>query len=296
MLRVYTLKSTDIYRNLCIEERLMENARLEDAVLLFYVNTPCVVIGKNQNPWKECNVGALKRKNLPLARRISGGGTVYHDLGNLNYSFIVPRLKYRTEDIFSVLIRALASQGVEACVNEHHSLYSGGAKISGNAFCYRKNKALHHGTLLWKSDLQMLQECLKPSIADVETLAVSSRPAPVVNLTGIKPELTLVALKRAVSKEAGNVFGALSDEPLPVAEEPLAALMRERQSWKWVYGKSPRFTHASGKGAMVVTVNKGMVEAVSGPRVANQPTAGERFDLWIESCFRSEDKATSGGN
>ncbi len=174
-------KSTDVYRNLAVEEWLLENAP-HLPVLLLYINSPCVVIGKNQNPWRECRLSLMEKDKVPLARRISGGGAVYHDEGNLNVSVIVPRTQYREEKQYELIFETLETFGIQASKLRKNSLAVNGKKFSGQAFCFRSDRVLHHGTLLVNSDLQRLGRYLGSEITGIETKAVASIPAEVMNL------------------------------------------------------------------------------------------------------------------
>ena len=189
-------KSTDVYRNLAVEEWLLENAP-QLPVLFLCVNSPCVVIGKNQNPWRECKLTLMEEEGVVLARRISGGGAVYHDEGNLNVSIIVPRTEYVEQKQYDLIFQTL-----EATELQHRnlsklgksSLAMDGKKFSGQAFCHRRDRTLHHGTLLVNADLARLGRYLGPELDGIETKAIASVPAEVANLPGLTIETLSAAL------------------------------------------------------------------------------------------------------
>ena len=188
-MRVVYSSSRDVYENLAAEESLLDAAPSEPVVLI-YRNTPAVVIGKNQNPWRECSVSRLDALGVKLARRITGGGTVFHDAGNLNIACILPRAMYRRDEVLRLTINGLARLGIVAEIAGSTSLAVDGRKISGNAFCYRRDHVLHHGTLLWDADLEKLRAALVPDLPDIETRAVASVPMPVANLRTASPAIS----------------------------------------------------------------------------------------------------------
>ena len=200
---LYRSTSSDVYLNLAREEYLLERLPETSHGLLLYVNSPSVVFGKHQNPWRECSVVALRDRGIPLARRISGGGTVYHDLGNLNFSFLLPKEGFDRRRNLETVVRALTSLGIEARISSRHDLTVDGGKISGNAFCFRRGRALHHGTLLIHSELGQLKGALKGS-AGIETFAVESNPSPVVNLRRLQPALTVEGVGNEIMAEVAG--------------------------------------------------------------------------------------------
>jgi lipoate-protein ligase A len=179
---IVTTDNRDIYRNLAVEEWLLENTP-HLPVLLLYVNSPCVVIGKNQNPWRECRLSLMEKEGVPLARRISGGGAVYHDEGNLNFGVIVPRTEYHEAKQYELIFQTLEKFGIKASKLRKNSLAVDGLKFSGQAFCFRGQHVLHHGTLLVNSDLDRLNRYLGSELEDIETKAVASVPSDVMNLS-----------------------------------------------------------------------------------------------------------------
>lgn len=209
------------FRNLRLEDQLLD-APLPEPILLFYRNTPCVVIGKHQNPWLECNLTRMTELGIPLARRVSGGGAVYHDEGNLNFAFLADLTRYNADAQFQLLIDRLANFGIGAERSGISNLVSDGKKFSGNAFAFRRDNRLHHGTLLLNTDLQRLGEVLASADLDIQTHAIRSEPASVTNL-------------HLAWREVVDAFGTVSEIEPP----PPGAF----ETWEWVYGKTPRFTH-----------------------------------------------------
>lgn len=215
--------SNDPYLNVALEDHLLNG---HEDVLLVCVNRPCVVIGKHQNPWRECDLAAMEADGVELVRRVSGGGAVYHDAGNLNISMVLPRSTYRRDDVFQLWIDVLAELGVEGVeANGPSSLVYKARKISGQAFCYRRERVLHHGTLLLNTDLEKMDRYLRRS-EGFETHAVESVPAAVANL-GLDQDDVVAALRERCDEAMSLPDGI---DPTPFGH------------WDWVYGKTPRFT------------------------------------------------------
>jgi lipoate-protein ligase A len=286
MLIVSTAK-TDVYRNLALEEWLLDNVpRLP--VLFLYVNSPCVVIGKNQNPWRECRLSLMEKEGLPLARRISGGGAVYHDAGNLNISVIVPRTEYREEKQYELIFKTLEKFGIKASRLRKNSLAVDGKKFSGQAFCFRGQHVLHHGTLLVNSDLDRLGRYLGPEIENIRTKAVASVPSEVVNLSSFAPRLTVENLSVALIETFREMYGGevgqascLSGqagslsyvEDIPEAE--LLPIIGKLSSDDWKLNHTPRFKVTVN--GQTLDVEKGCITNFSGqPALDDFLTANSR--------------------
>jgi lipoate-protein ligase A len=254
-------QSLDVYRNLAIEEYLMEPDAAHGPVLFLWRSDCAVVMGKNQNPWLECRLDRMRDDNIPLARRISGGGTVYHDEGNLNYCIIVDRTQYREGRAYDMVLQALSACGIQGERSGKSNLSVDGRKFSGNAFCFRKGRALHHGTLLLHADLARLARYLGPMFEHMDTRAIPSVPAEVANL-GLGVEKLAPALAdafRALYGEGEPVRRSGND--LPGAE--LQPLLERQRSEEWKYGATPRFA-VEYQGSRL-EVERGIITAVDGP-------------------------------
>lgn len=240
-----------IFDTLSWEDAILDTPPDSRGRFYFAVHTPSVVIGKNQNPWREADLPLARRLGVAIARRVTGGGTVYHDEGNLNYGVLLPRAAYRMETVFAWVLDALRALGIEAERGEGHGLFHNGRKFSGTAFCYRGPWVLHHGTLLVRSDLARLRAICGGGLGGIETRAIPSRPAHVMNLRDARSDLDLpdVAASLAAAFEAN---GLVRIEP----GEPPGERARF-QSWDWVYGHTPAFTLADRGGARI-TVEKGL--------------------------------------
>ncbi len=244
---LYESSSHDVYLNLAREEYLFDSLPEGSRAFLLYVNAPAVVFGKHQNPWKECAVADLRRRGVPLARRISGGGTVYHDLGNLNFSFILPKEGFDRRRNLETVVDALSSLGLEAEVSDRHDVTIGGKKVSGNAFCFRKNRALHHGTLLIRSRLNELRGSLA-GIPGIETFAVASNPSPVTNIADVDSAVTIDRVSAALIREVQRRWvGPAGGEPVHIEETRLTAdevlsLWKRNREPEWIFDRTPQFT------------------------------------------------------
>ena len=288
------LPTTDAFLNIAVEEYLLDRAGELGPTLLLWRNRPCVVIGRHQNPWVECDLRAMRADALPLVRRISGGGAVYHDEGNTNFSFIAPAGVYDQERHFRVVIAALASLGIDAWKTERNDLRVGERKVSGNAFRHSKGNSLHHGTLLVHADLERLIAYLASSGALIETKATASVRSRVVNLSETRPGLTHDELCTALEEAFRDEY---RDAKPPAGEQGRSRLdlqrlaglpaVRERAaelgSWGWVYGHTPAFVRrlalpgaAGGAGAgrtaaeaspgeIAIAVRKGLIASIGVP-------------------------------
>lgn len=240
--RIFTLlgQGTDPYYNLALEQHLMETVPSDAVILYLWQNAHTVVIGRNQNPWVECRTTALEESGGHLARRMTGGGAVYHDLGNLNFSFLASGENYDLEKQLSVITEACALLGITAQVSGRNDVTADGRKFSGNAFCEAGGRACHHGTLLVDADMEKLGKFLMPSKAKLQAKGVDSVRARVVNLKEIAPELTVEAMKTAMKTAFSEVYG-LTAEPLPgecLDAGAIQALRARNASWEWNYGKT----------------------------------------------------------
>lgn len=257
--------SADVFSNLALEDLLLDRGDTLAPLLMLHVNGPCVVIGKNQVPWRECATGLLRQDGVPLARRISGGGTVWHDEGNLNYAFILPRASYRQEEVFAIILRALAALDITARVGPNNGLFVGDRKFSGTAFCYRRQHVLHHGTLLVRAGLDRLRRYCTPALPHLVTRAIASKPAPVMNLCEARADLDVETLADAILGEADSAR-IIRLDPALVAERAAAL-----SAWDFLWGHTPAFEIESG--GRTLRVERGIV---TGPDLT--PLRGVRFE------------------
>ena len=243
-IRLYESSSHDPYYNLAVEQHLLETVAANTCILYLWQNQNTVVIGRNQNPWKECRTALLEQEGGHLARRLSGGGAVFHDLGNLNFTFLLSQSDYDIHKQMEVIRLAVQSLGIPAEVSGRNDILSEGRKFSGNAFYKNGQKAYHHGTLLLEADMERLGRYLTPSKAKLQAKGVESVRSRVVNLKEIRPDLTLEALKEALRA----AFSAVYSLPVEQLEEQrldqtrIDKLTERYRSWQWNYGQKLPFT------------------------------------------------------
>lgn len=276
-MRVLWSTSRDVHANLAAEEWMLDRFAVDGPTLFFYVNKPAIVVGKNQNPWREAATGWARREGVPLARRVSGGGTVWHDEGNLNFSLIVSRKEYEQSRVFNQTRAALAELGVETFLRDGNSLVVEDRKVSGTAFCFRGPAVLHHGTLLIRSDLDRLRRAMVPALPDVETRAIASRPASVMLLAERLVKLTPEIAARALARRFSGI--ERWTEWTWVDEEGRSIRHRD---WAWVFGYTPSFSWVPEPDGPRFTVERGWVvrvDASDGAPVEWTPTPFERETL-----------------
>jgi len=231
-------RSFDPHYNLALEETLLTYA--EDAVILYlWQNQNTVVIGRNQNPWKECRTALLTQEGGHLARRLSGGGAVFHDLGNLNFTFLMPQPLYDVQKQLSVICRAVGSFGIEAEISGRNDVLSAGRKFSGNAFYKNGRVAYHHGTILIDADMEKLSRYLNPSKAKLAAKGVDSVRSRVGNLGELNGEITIEGMKAAMGEAFSEIYGG-PVEKIECAPDP--GLEDRYRSWEWNYGQRLPFS------------------------------------------------------
>lgn len=238
----YLCESDDGWENLACDEYFLNHIGPDEILLYIYINAPSVIIGRNQNAWGECNLKAMERDGVKLVRRISGGGAVYHDLGNVNFSFIAHRGIYDVQRQMAVILRAVKKLGIEAEFSGRNDLLAQGKKFSGNAFCLRGEGRMHHGTLLIRADLSRLPGYLNVSDEKLKSKGVSSVRSRVCNLCEWNKEITNQAMIEALQQGFAEEYGAF--EPWRLDEQARAEigkLYEKQESWQWRLGQTPRF-------------------------------------------------------
>jgi lipoate-protein ligase A len=185
LLKVLVSNGHNPYFNQALESHIFYHT--DDFVLMLYINAPCLVIGRNQNPWKEINMNNL---DIPLVRRLSGGGTVYHDRGNVNFSFIYSEGDTTVEKNFEYIRHRLSMFGINLEVNARNDLMYKENKVSGNAFYRRGKRRLHHGTLLVDVDTKDLWHYLNFDHEKFKCKSVPSKKSPIINLKEVVPYMT----------------------------------------------------------------------------------------------------------
>ena len=243
MNRYLETSCVDPYENLALEELLFETQG-DGTTFYLWQNERTVVIGRNQNAWRECRVEQLEGEEGKLARRSSGGGAVFHDLGNLNFTFILPRENYDLVRQLGVIQKAASKFGIETSFTGRNDLVltSTGEKFSGNAVRFSSNVALHHGTILISADFSRLGRYLAPSQMKLESKGVKSVVSRVTNLGLQNPALTVESMKAALREAFQEEYGAYEPHSWElIDQETLETKRAKYASWDWKFGVTPAF-------------------------------------------------------
>ncbi|MNK94289.1 Lipoate-protein ligase A [compost metagenome] len=251
-LKVFLSDSFNPHLNLATEEWIFHNLDPNQQVLFLWRNEETVVIGRNQNPWSECNLAQMKTDKLHLARRTTGGGAVFHDLGNTNFTFLSPKEGYKRDNNTHIIFEALKSFGITGEASGRNDLmipfHDGPRKFSGSAYREKKDRAFHHGTLLMHADLSRLGNYLTPNPKKLQAKGKESVRARVANLNEIAPNINHDALVPVLIAAFEKFYNgkaeieSLTLESLKLIPE-LKAQFDQLSSWEWLYGNTLEFSH-----------------------------------------------------
>ncbi|XP_055311796.1 lipoyltransferase 1, mitochondrial-like [Sitodiplosis mosellana] len=288
---VFISQSNDIFTNLALEDWFYRNFDFTNHhVLMLWANDPCVVIGRHQNPFDETNVSNLQKADIALARRNSGGGTVYHDRGNLNMTFFTPRERYNRTYNLNIVTRALFREwGIKADISARDDIVINDKKISGTAAKLGQPNAYHHCTLLVDTNKNNIREALVKDEAEIVTKATQSVRSPVKNLVDVNRHVNFAQLLSAVGYEFLRTSATeLHDggrhlmmkqrgfQLINPTEKWFPGLMEIRDNlntWDWCYGKTPKFTvqkeiqlkseEKDHNVQLNISVNAGLIEGIT---------------------------------
>ena len=241
-LRYLDLTTTDPDYNLAVEQYVFDHLPKEHTYLMLWQNDNAIIIGKHQNTLAEINEGFVQKKGIRVVRRLSGGGAVYHDLGNLNFSFIVDAAGSQVDlERFCLRIAvALGKLGLDARLDGRNDILAEGCKISGNAQYMKEGRVMHHGTLLFDSDLSVLSKALKPDPEKIKAKGVKSVRSRVANIRSLlKQDMTLQEFRDHLARYllgGDGVRYQLTEQDLAAVEAIRAA---RYGTWEWNYGASP---------------------------------------------------------
>lgn len=244
-LSIIEAEDTVPYQNLALEEYLLHNVGQGQCILYLWQNRCTVVIGKNQNAYKECQVEGLKAEGGFLARRISGGGAVFHDLGNLNFTFLAKKEDYSVERQTQVILEAVKKLGIDAEKNGRNDITVEGRKISGNAYYQAGDRCFHHGTILLSVDKEKMSRYLQVSREKLQSKSVDSVRSRVANLTEFVPGVSVGQMKKLLIAAFEEVYGLFS-KPLELwqlNQEKIGILEEKYSCESWNYGQKLPFTH-----------------------------------------------------
>ena len=248
MLLIDNHNITDPAINLALEEHCYRNLDASNEYVLFYINQPSIIIGNHQSPFQEIQMELAAQRQIPPIRRVSGGGAVYHDTGNLNFSFITEfgaeKLDY-FKQLLQPILDTLNRLGVPAQISGKNNLVVENKKISGNSQHANMRRMLSHGTLLFDADLDTLRQVLQSNLEIIQSRAIASIPSSVTNISDhlsrpIEINAFMAELIGGVSKR----FGELETYQLTTAAWEAVYRLAETKyrSWEWNIGRSPEFT------------------------------------------------------
>jgi lipoate---protein ligase len=272
MLFVDNQNVTDPRLNLAIEEYLLRHVTVAEPLLLFYVNEPSVIMGRNQNSIEEVDPDYVKGQNIHVVRRLSGGGAVFHDLGNLNFSFVTDGREdlHNFAKFTDPVIQVLRTMGVAAELHGKSDIYANGKKISGNAQYVTARRMFSHGTLLYDTSIEQMLQALNPRQIEIESKAVQSVRAFVANLRELLgKDKDIYWFKRALLK---GIFAGDDIPTYPLREDDWTQIRQisdERyRQWEWNYGQTPPFNvrkshrFPAGKIDARIDVKRGRIKGV----------------------------------
>ena len=253
-MKIYLSQSNNCYYNLSLEELLLKDESIKEDILLLYINDNTIVFGRNQNVYEEINRSYIEEHKINLIRRVSGGGAVYHDKGNINFSFITSKEKRSYTKFLTPIIKFLQTLGLNAQFKGKNDLKVDDNKISGNAQYIYKDRMFHHGTLLFDTDLSILGDALKPNKLKMESKGIKSARQSVANInslleTKMTPEQFTDALINHFVVQGHEVVDYSSYK-----NDEVKALMNVRKSNEWIFGKNPEFNMSNEKRFMGGTI------------------------------------------
>lgn len=242
---------TDPRINLAIEEHVLRNFSPDEEYLMLYINEPSVIMGKHQNVYEEVHVDFVQENDIKVVRRVSGGGTVYHDLGNLNFSFLVPHDTSKLNNyryFLNPIVEALKALGVPAEINPRNDIVVAGKKISGNAQFSTTKRMVSHGTLLFNSEIIHLAQSLKVKTSNIQSKSIKSVRSPVANIQEYltaeqQALLDMEQFKKRLLAQVFDTQGTIPTYQLTPADwEVVNRLVEEKYStWEWNFARSPKF-------------------------------------------------------
>ena len=291
-LRLYLGTGLDPHENLATEYHLLQASPAHSCTLYLWQNRNTVVIGKNQNAWAECRVSLLEAEGGKLARRLSGGGAVYHDVGNLNFTFLCHQEDYDLDRQFGVIAQACAYAGIPVERSGRNDLLADGRKFSGNAFYHSQGLAYHHGTILIDADMEKMSRYLSPPKAKLEAKGVSSVRSRVCNLSQLIPGLTCDIMKAHMAQAFQTVYG-LPATPIILTREDqvqIEAKTREFSRWDFLFGPKLPFSFSCsryfpwGTVSLEFNVSGGIVTGVRLYTDAMDWTLPSRVETALTGC------------
>ncbi|AGH80678.1 lipoate-protein ligase A [Psychromonas sp. CNPT3] len=251
-IRILISTSTEPCFNLAVEDLIFRSMSVDKRILFLWRNADSVIIGRAQNPWKECNTLKMQRDGITLARRQTGGGAVFHDLGNTNFTFMASKPEYNKSISTKIVLDALLSLGIKAKSSGRNDFviedHEGEKKFSGSAYREAKDRGFHHGTLLLNANLSRLADYLNPDPKKLKAKGISSVRARVTNLSEITPSIDHEKVCDAIIDAFCDYYGERTEVQYVSAqtfltEEGFKEKFEHQSSWQWNFGQAPEFMY-----------------------------------------------------
>lgn len=247
-IRILRTSVTNPWFNLATENWIFRDLDPDTFTLYLWQNDNTVVIGNCQNPWVECKVDKMQEDGVCLARRQSGGGAVFHDLGNTNFTFLSSAKDYNQDDNFKIIISALKGLGITAEKSGRNDILVDSRKVSGSAFRHTVKRSFHHGTLLVNANMSKLADYLSPNKLKLQAKGIKSVKSRVANLTEFVADLDNETLCQAIIESFCQYHEQQAevewlDEDTLSQIEKLNRYYQEFSDWDWRFGKTPQFSH-----------------------------------------------------
>jgi len=237
--------SFDPFYNLALEEYLLKKSGISEDIFYLWRNKKCVIVGRNQNPFNEVDIDYSNNNDIDILRRGTGGGTVYHDEGNINFTFVTSKITNRLHNygfFLKPIIEILKNIGIQAKFEPKTHIYVGEHKVSGNAQTLYKNRMIHHGTLLFDVDSLHLQNVLKKKDV-ITTYAVSSERSKVLNLKDVlSVDFNITQFMEYILDQMGLSSTDVIDISKKQDDEISDLALSKYRSWEWIFGQTPKFT------------------------------------------------------
>ncbi len=285
-------KQYNPYQNLALEEYLLRHVEEDECILYLWQNKHTIVIGRNQNAWKECLVSKLQEDDGYLVRRLSGGGAVFHDLGNLNFTFLVHKDHYDLEKQLEVILKAVQKLGIRAEKSGRNDILVDGRKFSGNAFFESEHHCYHHGTLMVHVNMQDLSKYLTVSKEKLQSKGVDSVKSRVTNLSEHAENLTIDILKVKLYEAFEEVYNKKANviKPEELNQEEIKAGTEKFASWDFIFGKKIEFQYevqtrfSWGNLEIQLAVNEGRIKEAVIYSDAMKPQLIQSLPSYLKGC------------